>query len=125
MIPAHSIRSSIKQAFSLIEILLVCVVLVALGAGLSVMLLGHGKPGEKAKTPIDRAKSTVCQSNLTSIRQSIAASQAGDTDGKFPQTLEELKLPKEILSCDVGKEPYIYDPATGTVRCIHPGHENY
>lgn len=114
-----------RRAFSLIEILLVCVVLVALGAGLSMVLLGHSKPGEKATTPIDRAKSTVCQSNLTSIRQSIAASQAGDTDSKFPQTLEELKLPKEILSCDVGKEPYIYDPTTGIVRCVHAGHENY
>ncbi len=113
------------RGFSLVEILLVCVVLAALGAGLSVLYLGHSKPGEKATTPIDRAKSTVCQSNLISVRQSIAAFQAGDTEGKFPQSLEELKLPAEILSCDVGKEPYTYDLTTGIVHCVHPGHENY
>jgi prepilin-type N-terminal cleavage/methylation domain-containing protein len=115
------------RGFSLIEILLVVAILAILGAGVSYLYLGKSKgaPPGKAETPMGRAESTVCMSNLRSVRQAIAAAQAGDTDGKYPQSLDELHLPAECLSCAVGKEPYVYDPATGTVHCVHPGHENF
>lgn len=126
MIDLRTYRFS-RRGFSLLEILVVMVILVALSGGVAFFLLGRGgaKGTAKAPTPLDRAHGTVCMTNLRSVRQAIAAAQAGDTDGKYPQTLEELKLPAELLKCDDGKEPYVYDPQTGQVHCIHPGHDNY
>ena len=114
-----------RQGFSLIEILVVVLLLAALGGGAAYFYTGRSSHSAKAATPITRAESTVCMSNLTSVRQSISAAQAGETDGKFPASLAELKLPAEVLICAVGHEPYAYDPTTGTVHCVHPGHENY
>ena len=33
-----------------------------------------------------------------------------------------LSLP---ATCPVGEEPYDYDPTTGQIHCVHPGHERY
>jgi hypothetical protein len=115
------------RAFSLVELLVVAVILVLIGSSLAYFYLGSGgkgKNGEK-KTPISAAKSTVCNSNLKQVRQAIEIAKTGDTDELLPQSLTELKLPSELLRCDVGKEPYQYDSQTGTVRCLHPGHENF
>lgn len=117
---------SIAQGFSLVEILIVVALLAVLGGGLAYRYIGVSKrPADKAQAPLTRAHSTVCLSNLRSVRQAIAVAQSGDPDGKFPQSLEELKLPAEILRCDVGQEPYVYNSATGQVSCVHPGHEGY
>jgi hypothetical protein len=43
----------------------------------------------------------------------------------FPASLQELKLPAEMLVDPIGKEPYTYDPETGVVKCEHPGHKKY
>jgi len=29
------------------------------------------------------------------------------------------------LKCPVGGEPYQYDPSSGRIWCIHPGHEKF
>lgn len=72
-----------------------------------------------------KAEDTVCQSNLNQVRQFIQIARA-TADDQPPATLAEMQgMPKEFLSCPLGKEPYAYDPATGTVRCVHPGHEKY
>ena len=118
-----------RRGFSLVEILVVCVLLVALGGGMAYLYMGHGrgeKPGQIVRTPITRANDTVCQSNLSQVRQAISMEQMSDTDGRYPQSLAELKgLPKDFTSCPTGHEPYVYDAATGQVHCAHPGHENY
>ena len=72
-----------------------------------------------------KADDTVCRSNLDQVRQFIQIARI-NADDQPPQTLAEIHgLPKEFLTCPLGKEPYQYDPATGTVRCVHPGHEKY
>ena len=72
-----------------------------------------------------KAEDTVCRSNLNQVRSFIVIART-NADDLPPATLAEIQgLPKEFLSCPLGKEPYEYDPATGTVRCVHPGHEKY
>ena len=83
--------------------------------------LGNSMPG-LAKL---KADDTVCASNLSQVRLAIQIAR-GNADDQPPASLAELPgLPKEFLSCPIGHEPYAYDPATGTVRCVHPGHGKY
>ena len=71
-----------------------------------------------------KAEDEVCRSNLGQVRLMIQTQMGGEDTP--PTSLTELRgLPKEFLSCPIGKEPYAYDPTTGTVRCVHPGHEKY
>lgn len=72
-----------------------------------------------------KAEDTVCRSNLEQVRLAIQVATSSGED-TFPASLGELRgLPKDFLSCPLGHEPYAYDPTTGTVRCVHPGHEKY
>lgn len=117
-----------RSAFSLIEILVVLVIIVILSAITYNVLLGHSKnaPAGKAHTAIERARDVECMENLRSVRQSIEAAHASDPDGKYPASLNEMReLSSELRACPEGKELYQYDPETGKVRCVHPGHENY
>ena len=128
MLQMNNISSKRRSAFSLIEILVVVVIIVALSAVSYNVFLGHSKNGlpGKAHAPIERAKDAVCMTNLRSVRQSIEAFRAGDTDSKNPDSLIQLReLPAELRACPEGNEPYQYDPTTGQVHCVHPGHENY
>jgi prepilin-type N-terminal cleavage/methylation domain-containing protein len=123
--PRHLSRRSVP-GFSLIEILVVLVIVVALSAILANNFLGHSNSKNgKAHTPMERAHDTECMNNVHQVHLGIVAAQSSDADGKYPDTLVELKLPKEMLRCPVGKEPYVYDPSTGRVYCPHPGHQNY
>jgi len=118
-----------RSGFSLIEILVVMAIIVVLSSiTYGVYLGGHSKnaPPGKAHSPMERAKDVVCMENLRSVRQCVEASRSGDSDGKFPGALTEMReLTAELRACPEGKEPYQYDPATGQVKCVHPGHENY
>lgn len=131
MLTLQSIRKA-KAGFSLIEILVVMVVIVALAGLVSYNYLGKGKPGEKKVTPMSEAKKVACQSNLQQIRTGIQTFKTMNTDSaensngepKNPASLKELKFPQDALECPEGHEPYQYDPALGTVHCVHLGHEN-
>jgi len=116
-----------RQGFSLIEILVVMVIIVILSAVTYSVLFGHSKnaPPGKGHNPMERAHDTECINNVHQVHLAILAAQAGETDGKNPASLEELKLPKEMLSCPMGHVPYVYDPVTGQVHCPYPGHENF
>jgi type II secretory pathway pseudopilin PulG len=70
------------------------------------------------------AKDDVCRSNLSQLRQAIQVYESTNDDHP-PDTLAETKIGSEFYSCPIGHEPYQYDPATGQVHCIHPGHENF
>ena len=70
------------------------------------------------------AKDTVCASDLSQVREAIMVYQSSNDD-HFPDNLQELKIGNDFYSCPLGHEPYQYDPTTGTVRCVHPGHEKY
>ena len=71
-----------------------------------------------------KAKDAVCQSNLGQVRMALQIAQSNN-DEKYPETLQETKLPTEFYKCPLGKESYIYDPATRKVFCPHPGHEKF
>jgi prepilin-type N-terminal cleavage/methylation domain-containing protein len=121
-------RNYRQPGFSLIEILVVMAIIIVISSITYSVYLGHSKnaPAGKAHAPIERARDVVCMTNLRSVRQSIEAARTGDTDGKYPGSLLELReLSSELRACPEGKEPYQYDPATGQVHCVHPGHENY
>lgn len=117
-----------NSGFSLIEILVVMAIIVTLSAIATGVYLGNGKgaPPGKAHSPMGRARDTVCIENIRSVRQSIAAYQTTETEEHFPTALTDMReLSADFRSCPVGREPYNYDPATGQVHCVHPGHENY
>lgn len=72
-----------------------------------------------------KAEDTVCASNLSQVRSFIQIART-NADDQAPATLAEIPgMPKEFLSCPLGHEPYEYDPAAGTVKCVHPGHGKY
>ena len=71
-----------------------------------------------------KAEDEVCRSNLGQVRLGIQVAQSSGEDAA-PQSISDLKLPREFSYCPLGKEPYAYDPSTGTVHCVHPGHEKY
>ncbi|HZP82595.1 MAG TPA: prepilin-type N-terminal cleavage/methylation domain-containing protein [Chthonomonadaceae bacterium] len=120
---------ALRNGFTLVEIVLVMLVIVLLMGGLLYYYDWRGegkKPGDVVHTPVTKAKDVVCQTNLQSLRQMITVSQTGDPDGRPPQTMEVLPgFTSELRSCPVGHEPYQYDPTTGQIHCVHPGHENY
>lgn len=73
---------------------------------------------------VARAKDAKCMENLKNIRGMIEVER---TNADVPPaSLSELRgLPSDMLVDPIGNEPYAYDPETGTVKCVHPGHERY
>jgi prepilin-type N-terminal cleavage/methylation domain-containing protein len=120
-------RCRLTGGFTLVEMLVVAVILVAIAAFILPSYLGGvSKDGKKGATPMGRARGTVCSSNIRQVRMSIDMAQQTDDEGKFPQSLEELRgLPSEFHKCPDSGEKYVYDAATGKVTCPHPGHERF
>ena len=120
------------------QTLVATMIVLAIMAILAVALLrpwavgGTAKParadGKGATVPglvKLKADDTVCASNLGQVRAFIQIART-NADDQAPATLAEIQgMPKEFLACPLGHEPYQYDPATGTVRCVHPGHGKY
>jgi hypothetical protein len=71
-----------------------------------------------------RAEDAVCIEHLRDLRMAIQLAQSNGDD-KPPSNLEETKQGPEFYKCPLGGEPYKYDPNTGIVKCVHPGHEKY
>ncbi|HLK59000.1 MAG TPA: prepilin-type N-terminal cleavage/methylation domain-containing protein [Chthonomonadaceae bacterium] len=120
--------TTLRRGFSLIEILVVCVIIAALSAGIYAFYLGHGsgKPGEKQRSVMQRGHDPECINNLQQLRAALQMAQSSEENGKFPATLKELPgIPESMLSCPDGHVPYQYDPSTGQVHCTQPGHENF
>jgi len=75
-----------------------------------------------------KSKDTVCQNNLSQIRQLIyvQTETSGEDADLRPKSIEQINgLPISMRVCPIGQEPYVLDPETLKVRCVHPGHENY
>lgn len=83
-----------------------------------------GAPQRSTATQVkDKAEDVVCRNNLRQIRMAIQTDvMSGEPP---PKSLAELHYPAESLRCPVGGEPYRYDPRTGQVHCVHPGHERF
>jgi hypothetical protein len=88
--------------------------------------LGPARPGGPTSIPgrsIEAARSAECKSNLVQLRQALQM-QSMESQ-KPPASLRELHLPPQMLKCPVSGDPYQYDPSTGQVHCVTPGHESY
>lgn len=72
---------------------------------------------------IARARDGVCMDQLRQVRLGVQTAMTSSETP--PATLQELRLPSTMLACPIGKEPYQYNPADGSVKCTHPGHEKY
>jgi hypothetical protein len=120
-------RQAGSKGSSLVGMLAAVAVIAIAAAFILPHYLGGSTPdGKTVRAPIAAAHDTECQANLRSVRQSIQVFRTGDTDEKNPGSLDELReLPSSVRRCPVGGEAYVYDPATGSVHCPHPGHETY
>ncbi|MFB3882689.1 MAG: type II secretion system protein [Armatimonadota bacterium] len=108
--------------------LLVVIAIIAILFAMYGMPVG-GTGGSSSSSPAtiaggakQRAQGVLCQNDLQQLRAAIAIYQGNNQ--AFPPSLESLNAGVP-LSCPVGGEPYEYDPTTGQVHCVHPGHERY
>jgi hypothetical protein len=130
-------RSGNTLVATLLTVAIILVLVVVMFKGTGIFGIGTGVgPGSTVKARPDGlgttvvgavrydAKDQVCRSNLASLRQAIQLATQSNDDHPLA-SLEDTHLGKDMYSCPVGHEPYKYDPATGQVHCVHPGHENY
>ena len=129
MSQASRVSSRGDRGFVLIEILVVLVVLVALAA---IYFGVRKKPGEvkpafegEAQTTLgkslQKAEGVGCQTNLSQLRQMLQMEWT--TNSQDPAALNSSGgVP---LKCPVSGYDYHYDPQSGRVWCVTPGHEKY
>jgi hypothetical protein len=72
---------------------------------------------------IDTGKAQDCRERLRQIRLGIETYKT--TDEGNPRTLKDvgLSVGPDYFECPMSKQPYTYDPATGTVHC--PTHNDF
>jgi hypothetical protein len=71
---------------------------------------------------MDQGKGVECANNLRQLR--TALEMDADTGDGFPPSLQRLSgIPASMKACPATGKPYFYDPRTGQVRCLTPGHE--
>ena len=110
-----------RRGVLLVE-LIVVVVIISILAVVYLRVSG-GRKTSAASSPgaaLQKAHGVECASN---INQSRALLQMNSMeDGTYPAVLD----PNESLNrCPVSGKPYWYDPQTGRVQCITPGHEKF
>jgi len=72
---------------------------------------------------IDTGKSVDCQERLRQIRSGIEMYRQSSSTGGNPPSLRDAVpgVSTAYFYCPVSNKAYVYDPATGTVRCpTHP-----
>jgi cell division septation protein DedD len=118
-----------RHAFSLVEVLIACVLLVALAAVLVPRLAGGKKQRPGAATapqPQERATEVQCGANLRQIRSALQlAMQAAEEDAR-PRALAELcpyGVSEALTRCPATGSPYAFDHATPSVHCTYPPHQ--
>ena len=115
--------TNLRRAFSLVEILVVAIIIIALAAWLFPKFLSSTKnaAGKTIDSPIQRAKGVECSSNLQQIRQSL---QMAGMSEERPQSLQELRgIPASMFKCPISGEDYRFDPQSQKVMCPRAGHE--
>lgn len=126
----RSSQSGQTLVASLIVVVIILILAVVMFKGSSVF---GGKPIPARKdgngtTVLGQArfaaKDEVCKSNLSQLRQAIQVFETTNDDHP-PDTMQQTKIGSDLYQCPIGHEPYQYDPSTGQVHCVHPGHENY
>ena len=72
---------------------------------------------------MDQATAVTCKNNLSQLRQAIMM-DSDPTEGTPPPSLQSLTgIPAEMKVCPASGRPYAYDPRTGRVSCLTPGHQ--
>ena len=76
---------------------------------------------------MDTAKGTDCQEHLNQIRLGINTFKISDPNGANPPSLKDIRMGvgPDYFKCPVSGQAYIYDPATGAVRCPYPSHAKF
>lgn len=115
-----------REAWSLIEILVVLAILLVLAIWLLPRYTGRGTEpsGQPRKTPENAALAVQCRNNLQQVRLAIRMARPTGEES-LPASLQELHLPAEMLYCPVSRQPYWYDPQAGRVQCPTPTHEGF
>ena len=122
-------RSGFTLIATLITVCIICILMVVMMQGYGGIMGGQAvqRPDGNGKTTMGgamlSADDQVCKSNLTQVRQAIEAAKISG-DGN-PADITGAGIGDSFYKCPVGGEPYKYDPATGEVHCVHPGHEKY
>ncbi len=127
------LRKLQRQRGNTLANIMISLVIIAILAGGVMFGTGSFGPGKssrkdgKGTTVLGatkaKAQDTVCQSNLSQIRQIVEVQKT--LDEPLPATIAELPSAKSLTNCPIGKEAYQFDSASGAVRCPHPGHEAY
>ncbi|HWA83537.1 MAG TPA: type II secretion system protein [Fimbriimonadaceae bacterium] len=125
-----------KRGNSLVGLLVVIAIIAILAVVFmrgnnTLMAPGTGSPradGKGTTVPgliMAKAKDDVCIEHLRDLRMALSLAHDTDGDEKWPATLQDTKQGAEFYKCPIGGEPYKYNPETGEVKCVHPGHEKY
>lgn len=90
--------------------------------------LGNQRADQQGNTVVGQVKARAndekCIENLRQIRAAIEIAKTSGDD-TLPTSMNDLRLPAEMLVCPNDKQPYDYDSTNGTVKCHHPGHAKY
>ncbi len=77
---------------------------------------------------MQRGHDVECMNNLSQIRTALRmAAQTGTEEGN-PPSLRDLSaqgIPQSMMVCPVSHRPYAYNPQTGQVGCLTPGHQRF
>jgi hypothetical protein len=88
-----------------------------------------GGPETRLGQSLEKGQEVACRNNLRQIRDALQMEADASEDGSRPASLgalaQKYALPGEMLACPVSRQPYQYDPASGTVRCATPGHGSF
>jgi hypothetical protein len=115
---------------TLVTVAIICVLLVVFMKGGCGSMLSAQSPRADGKGKTipglvkAKAQDDVCLSQLGQVRSFIMMAES-DNDDKPPTSLSEAHVPDSLIHCPIGGETYLYDPATGKVKCPHPGHGKF
>jgi hypothetical protein len=88
-----------------------------------------GGPTTTLGQSMEKGTEVACMNNLRQIRDAISMERLNDPNNAAPppnlQALQKDGISPTMLACPVTHQPYRYDPATGRVACVTPGHEKF
>jgi len=85
---------------------------------------GTGTATTRPGIALEAGRKAACRTQLHQVRQAVEMYRL-EHEGN-PSSMADLApagVTGEVARCPDGHEPYQLDPATGQVRCPHPGHE--
>lgn len=76
---------------------------------------------------MDKAKGVDCQERLRQIRVAVENYKMTSESGGPPPTFKDMGMSvgPDYFTCPVSKQAYLYDSATGGVRCPYPSHAKF